>query len=284
MQTRREHLKHLGLGAVLAFSATARAAAEPADAKPGVLGILGAMSIEVEELQRQLLDRKEETHLGIRFETGTLNGRRVVLARSGIGSVNAAVATALMIEHYRPKHVLFTGIAGGLNPELGPCDIVIATKTTYNDFGELTDTGFKPFATVSPVDGKDNPLEFPADPVLLAAAEKAAKGFVLDEVDTPRGKRKPRIVLGTVLTGDQFVASAARREALRKQFKADATEMEGAAVAQICWQNQAPCLVIRSLSDEAGTKAMMDYKRFEKIAANNSARLVMRILKELDSK
>ena len=249
-----------------------------------VLGILGAMTIEVEELQKQMTDQNERTVRGVRFVTGTLNGRRVVLAHSGIGGVNAGVATALMWEHFEPARVLFTGIAGGLNPDLGPCDIVIGRQTAHHDFGELGAKEFRPFPTVSPIDGKANPLFFPADAGLLAAAEKAGKGLELAEVNTLKGARVPRVVTGVIVTGNQFVASPAKREELRRTLKADATEMEGAAVAQVCWQYRVPCLVVRSLSDDAGEQAAAAYERFQQTAARNSARLVVGILAQLPAK
>jgi adenosylhomocysteine nucleosidase len=247
---------------------------------PKPIGVLGAMPIEVEELRRQTTDVKERTVRGVRFVTGTLAGRKVVLARSGIGGVNAGVATALLLEHFDPSAVLFTGVAGGLNPDLGPLDIVIGRETAYHDFGEAGVGGFRPFPSVNPADGEPNPISFPADPVLLIAAEKAAK--VLDLAKTTA--RQPRIVTGVIVTGNQFVASPARRDELRKGFKADAAEMEGAAVAQVCWQSRVPCLVVRSLSDDAGDKAPAAYKAFEKAAADNSARLVVGILGELARK
>jgi adenosylhomocysteine nucleosidase len=83
-------------------------------------------------------------------------------------------------------------------------------------------------------------------------------------VKTASGERTPRIVTGVIVTGDAFVASAAKKDALRKKFKGDATEMEGAALAQICWQRRVPCLILRSLSDSAGTKAQENVLLFEK--------------------
>ena len=108
---------------------------------------------------------------------------------------------------------------------------------------------------MDPFTRKPNPLFFPADADLLAVAEKAALDLKLAPVKTASGERTPRVATGVIVTGDAFVASPAKKEALRKEFKADATEMEGAAVAQICWQRHVPCLILRSLSDSAGVKA-----------------------------
>src|SRR5262245_22041063 len=136
-----------------------------------VIAILGAMKLEVETLEQQLADMKERTVQGVRFVTGGLKGRAVVLAHSGMGEVNAAMAATLVVEHFQPTHVLFTGIAGGVNPDLGPGDIVIGDRTAYYGYGELSPKGFRPLPTVNPLTGKPNPLSFPADASLLAGAE-----------------------------------------------------------------------------------------------------------------
>jgi adenosylhomocysteine nucleosidase len=249
-----------------------------------VIAILGAMTLEVETLGQELTDKKERTIQGIRFTTGSLKDRRVVLAHSGIGKVNAAMAATLLVEQFRPTHLLFTGIAGGLNPDLRPGDVVIGAKTAYYDYGEWTPKGFSVGRTVDPFTGKLNPLFFPADAGLLAVAEKAAADLKLALVKTAKGERTPRVVTGVIVTGDAFVASPAKQEALRKEFKADATEMEGAAVAQICRQRRVPCLILRSLSDSAGAKAPEDERLFEKSAAKNAALLVAGIVGRLEAK
>ena len=139
-----------------------------------VIGILSAMTLEIETLGQELTDKTEMTVQGIRFTTGSLKDRRVVLAHSGMGKVNAAMAATLLVEQFQPTHVLFTGIAGGLNPDLRPGDVVIGAKTAYHDYGEWTPEGFRVGRTVDPFTGKPNPLFFPADAGLLAVAEKAA--------------------------------------------------------------------------------------------------------------
>jgi len=249
-----------------------------------VTAVLGAMTLEVETLGQELTDKQERSIQGIRFTTGSLKDRRVVLAHSGIGKVNAAVAATLLVEQFQPTHILFTGIAGGLNPDLRPGDVVIGAHTAYYDYGEWTPEEFRVGRTVDPFTGKPNPLFFPADAGLLGVAEKVAADLKLAPVKTATGERTPRVVTGVIVTGDAFVASPAKQEALRKEFKADATEMEGAAVAQICWQRRVPCLILRSLSDSAGTKAPEDERLFESSAAKNAALLVTGIVGRLEAK
>jgi len=256
---------------------------QPTPSAPEV-AILGAMTVEVEALEQQLTNRKEQTIRGIRFVTGVLHGRTVVLAKSGMGEVNAARTAILLVEHFQPARVLFTGIAGGVNPDLGPGDIVIGARTAYYDYGELTPKGFRSLPTIDPLTGKPNPLFFPADGALLAGAEKAGANLKLARVKTSKGERMPRVVTGVIVTGNMFVASPTKSAELRKDFEADATEMEGAAVAQICCQQRVPCLILRSLSDDASAQAEADVRLFEKTAAQNSALLVTGIVARLESK
>ena len=252
-----------------------------ADTSP--VAILGAFDEEVAILEAQLVNPRVHIIEGMQFLTGTLNNQSVVIARTGVGKVNAAMTATLIIEHFRPNQVIFTGVAGGLNPDLQIGDIVIAEKTAQHDLGRLESAEIENMGTKNPINGKRNPVFFPADPGLLQITETVLESIKLNPFHTPQGQRHPRIIRGTVVTGDVFVASDAKKTALHKNLGADAVEMEGAAVAQICWQHDVPCLVIRSLSDNAGAKASADFKKYYKIAARNSATLVTRIIGQLDS-
>ena len=247
------------------------------------VAILGAFDEEVRLLEGQLASPKTHTIEKLRFVTGFLNDQNVVIASTGIGKVNAAMTATLAIEHFRPNQVIFTGVAGGLNPGLHLGDIVIAQRTAQHDLGKLASTEIENFGVRNPITGKRNPVFFPADPRLLQIAETAQASLELSPFDTPEGQRHPRIVTGTVVTGDIFVAFDPKRTALHENLGADAVEMEGASVAQICWQHNIPCLVIRSLSDNAGSNASEDFKKYYKIAARNSAALVTQIVDQLHS-
>ncbi|MCU0353083.1 MAG: 5'-methylthioadenosine/adenosylhomocysteine nucleosidase [Cytophagales bacterium] len=244
-----------------------------------VTAILGAFDEEVRILQASLKDKKEETVNGVRFAIGTLNGRRVVVAETGVGKVNAAMTMALLLHVYKPAQVLFTGIAGGLNPDLQPGDIVIASRVAHHDFGTVLHNMQPSRQTRNPIDRELNPEYFPADSVLLLRAQQAARTARFDKLTLTN--QLPQVVVGTVVTGDVFVSSSEKVKQLRRDFGADATEMEGAAVAQVCWQLKTPCIVIRSLSDRADENARGDMMTFYKTAAKNSAALVTEILGRL---
>jgi len=244
-----------------------------------VTALLGAFDEEVKLVQQSL--KKPKTHVlnGVHFMTGRINGRKVVVAETGIGKVNAAMTTALMLAYFKPKQVLFTGIAGGTNPDLEPGDIVIARQTAHHDYGYITFQQQKTNQTRNAITKQLNPAYFPADSMLMMTARETAKTIPFESI--PSTSRPPSIVVGTVVTGDVFVSSAEKVASLRSEYNADATEMEGAAVTQVCYQQQVPCLVIRSLSDKANANARQDMLSFFKIAARNSANLVIGIVSRL---
>jgi len=244
--------------------------------RPPVTAILGAFYEEVRILQESLKDRKEENIRGVRFVTGTLNGRRVVVAETGIGKVNAAMTTTLLVQVFQPQEILFTGIAGGLNPDLMPGDIVIARTVTYHDFGTMSSNNRQlSRQTRNPINKELNPEYFPSDSALLIKAQQGARLARFENISLTN--RSPQVIVGQIVTGDVFVSSSEKVQQLRRDYKADATEMEGAAVAQVCWQLKVPCLVIRSLSDKADENASGDMMTFYKTAAKNSAALVTAI-------
>ncbi|GAA4414713.1 5'-methylthioadenosine/adenosylhomocysteine nucleosidase [Nibrella viscosa] len=244
-----------------------------------VTALLGAFDEEVKLVQQSLTRPKTVIHNGIRFTTGRIGNRRVVVAETGIGKVNAAMTTALVMAYFKPQQVIFTGIAGGTNPDLQPGDLVIARQTAHHDYGYITFSQQKTNQTRNAITKQFNPTYFPGDSLLMQKALAAARVVTFESI--PSTSRPPSLVVGTVVTGDVFVSSDEKVQSLRKEYNADATEMEGAAVAQVCYQQQIPCLVIRSLSDKANANARQDMLTFVKIAARNSANLVMAIVRQL---
>jgi adenosylhomocysteine nucleosidase len=246
-----------------------------------ITALLGAFEPELTLVQQSLTSPKSQTINGITFTTGRVGRNRVVVVKTGIGKANAAATTAFVLAYFRPQRVLFTGIAGGTNPDLQPGDIVIGQRVAHHDYGSITisQPSQPTKQTRHPFAHRDNPLYFPADSILLQAAQNAAK--LVDFEPIPVTNRPPTLVVGTIVTGDVFVSSEEKVAQLRRDFNADATEMEGASVAQICYQEEVPCLVIRSLSDKANSNARMDMQQFFGIAARNSAKLVLKIVESL---
>lgn len=248
-------------------------------AEPGgepVTGVIAAMPAEMRILEQRLKHKQTQTFLGTTFHSGIIEGRKVVLATSGIGKVNAAKTAALLLDHFMPDEVIFSGVAGGTNPDLAPGDIVLGVRTAQHDFGRMTAEGFEP----QPPDA-DTPLFIEAPAKLVDLAHEASERVVFDPIQTSQGRHLPRVIRGVIVTGDVFVASPRKSSELRQLFKADAVEMEGAAVAMICWQQRVPCVVVRCVSDKADSAAWDDFERFLANASNNSAKLTVDMLKLL---
>lgn len=246
-----------------------------------ITGILGAFPPELVLLESKM-ENKKDTLIGqMRFIKGTLNGKSVVLAQTGIGKVNAAIATTLMLEHFKPHEIVFSGIAGGIDPALFPGDIVIGTQITYHDYGAIEDGGMQYTPTRNPFSMEANPVVFNCDSVLVQKAVAVSRDLTFTKIKRENGSFSPAVKKGVIVTGDVFVSSATATQRLRKDLNAAATEMEGAAIAQTCFQQHTPFLIIRSLSDNANDKARNDMQAFYKIAAENAAILVMAVVGSL---
>ncbi len=243
-----------------------------------ITATLGAFEREITLLEDELTDTQEQRIEGIKFVSGKLSGKRVVIAFTGIGKVNAAMTTTLLIEHFQPNKVIFTGIAGAVNQQLQPGDIVIAEKTAHHDMGTIWPEGLFHKGVKNRLDGWENPVFFDADEHLLRLAEHAAEQVELSSIQIISGQRTPKVVKGVVVTGDAFIASTDKCIELRKKLGADAVEMEGAAVAQICYQRGIGHLVIRSISDNADEGAVLDKQTFYIMAAKNSSSLVIELV------
>ena len=242
------------------------------------IAILGAFNDEVKLLEDSLQQKQEHFIRGIRYLTGTLRGKQVVVNLTGVGKVNAAMSTSLLLATWQPKYLIFTGIAGGIAEGLAPGDIVIGKQSMQHDFGRIDSTKMTIWTTRNPIAGKQNPRLFDGDAFLVALAQNVGVNVAYQFVGK---KRLPKVSLGIIATGDVFVNSKEKVKNLRENTQADAIEMEGAAVAQVCYQLGVPCLIIRSISDNADGQAHKDLPNFEKVAAFNSASLVMAMLGKL---
>lgn len=242
------------------------------------IALVGAMPEEIKLLTESLKNKKVIQKAGITFYKGTLEGKKVVVFKSGIGKVNAAYATTILLENFPIKQVIFTGVAGGLHPDSYPGDLVIAEQVFHHDYVQHTADDYIVRATVNLMSNQPNPLYFRSDSVLFELAKKVSQNIELTQV----GYRKPRVFYGTIATSDAFVSNSKKAKWLYENFNAFATEMEGAALGQICHQRGVPFLIIRSCSDNANNQAHLDFSTFVEPAAENAIQLVMRILRGMD--
>lgn len=230
----------------------------------GTIGVIGAMKEEIELFHDHMQQVEESVRAGIRFYKGSFFGQTIVLCKSGVGKVNAAVTTQILADTFGVRAVLFTGVAGAVDPELNVGDIVISTDCVQHDM-DVTALGF-PRGTI--------PYEetscFTADERLRELAAS-----VSGEIAGVQVKQ------GRVLSGDQFIASRETVAALHRELNGACTEMEGAAVAQVCSMNGIPFVVIRSMSDKADGSAHVNFAEFTVQAAGNSYRIVEGMLKRM---
>ena len=247
-----------------------------------VVGVLG-ISTEIGPIEKRLEDPREVAVRGYIFRVGRLNGREVVVGRSGAGKVNAAIVATLLIDHFNPSALLFSGTAGAIDPALRPGDVVIGERVTQHDAGLLTPNGIRRRGMRNTVSGEVEPLLVTAPETLLATARQSAAALTLPPLRTPDGDRVPRIVEGVIVTGDVFVSDPISREELRANLGGTAVEMEGAAVVQTCRQFAVSCLVVRGITDSADAQAQTNYQQFVATASDNAGALVAAIIDRLEA-
>ena len=224
------------------------------------IGIIGAMDVEVNGLVARLENKKSETVSGITFYSGELLGKSVVIAKCGIGKVFAATCAEAMIIKYSPRLIINSGVGGALAKDLSTGDIVIANKLCQHDM-DTSPIG-DPVGLVSGI----NRIWFEADERATSILLDAAKELSLNAR------------LGSIATGDRFVATKGLKDEIVNNFAASACEMEGCAIAQVAFINNTPFVVVRAISDSADGEASMDYPTFLGIAAKNSTNLTLSLV------
>lgn len=222
------------------------------------IGIIGAMELEVEELKSKMSVSNIVKKANMDFYEGTLNGASVVIVRSGIGKVNAALCVQILVDVFGITHVINTGVAGSLNAKLDIGDILISKDAIHHDM-DVTIFGYQ-LGEVPQMGCR----EFPADENMVALAKSSCE------------KINPDIhaIIGRVVSGDQFISSKEVKDNLITTFQGDCAEMEGASIAHGAYLNNIPFVIIRAISDKADDSAEMDYPTFERAAAKHSALLV----------
>ncbi len=228
------------------------------------VAVIGAMNEEIDRFLQGMENVITSEKSGVQFFRGKLEGREIILCKSGVGKVNAAITTQVLIDHYKAGRVIFTGVAGALDPSLDIGDIVISSDAQYHDI-DASALGFKkgeiPFAAHS---------VFPADPEMIEIALQSSR-----EAD------HCKVIMGRVLSGDQFIADAEKVKELHQSMGGACTEMEGAAVAHVCHQNKIPFVIVRSMSDRADGSAHVNFAEFTQLAAERSYEIVCHMLKQL---
>ncbi len=224
------------------------------------IGIIGAMQVEIEGLKAAMSDVCEETVSGVTFAKGKLEGHDVVCAVSGVGKVFAAVAAEAMILRYNVGALLNTGVAGGLLAELEVGDVALADKVVQHDMNTTA------LGDARGLLSGINIVEIPADQTLLKALCEATAALSFDGA------------VGTIASGDLFVASQKTKDGIVAEFDAIACEMEGAAIGHVAYVNNVPFAVLRVISDGGDG---MEFSKFVTLAAERSIALTRAFLKQL---
>lgn len=229
------------------------------------IGIIGAMEVEVEILKKNMSLKRTIKKASMEFFEGTIEGADVVVVRSGIAKVNAGICVQILVDLFDVTHVINTGVAGSLDAKINIGDIVLSTDACYHDV-DATVFGYKKGEV--PQLGT---ASFVADEKLREVAKKAIKTAAADI----------GVFEGRVCSGDQFISSKEIKDNIKKDFDGMCTEMEGAAIAQGCFLNNIPFLIIRAISDKADGSDIVDYPVFEEKAAKDCAALVIELIKLL---
>ena len=226
------------------------------------IGIIGAMELEIEALKGRMDIRRTEEKASMEFLEGTLNKTEVVIVRSGIGKVNAALCTQILCDLFQVSHIINTGVAGSLKNEIDIGDIVVSTDALHHDV-DVRIFGY-PLGEVPQM----GCLAFPADEHLSQLAETCCK-----EVNSDIS-----VYQGRIVSGDQFISDRKVKDGIVDNFHGYCVEMEGASIAHAAYLNHVPFVIIRAISDKADDSAELDYPTFEKAAAAHSVALVEHML------
>ncbi len=228
-----------------------------------MIGIIGAMEEEIEILKSQMVELEEIKIAHTVFYKGLLNGKEIILTQSGIGKVNVAISTALLINEFKPAYIINTGSAGALQPGLSLGDVVISLEVAYHD-ADARAFGYE----IGQIPGM--PATYKADQELFKKVDKVLKSL------SQNGKE------GLIVSGDSFIGTSAQRQTILASFPhALAAEMEAAAIAQTCFQFNTPFIITRAISDLADEEAGMTFEAFLKVASQSSSKMVSELVKEL---
>lgn len=227
------------------------------------IGIIGAMQMEVDGLKEHMENISTEKHSGITFVSGTIDGREVVAAVCGVGKVFAAICAEAMILVYRVERIINIGVAGTLCDELGVMDVAVADQVVQHDMN--TSALGDPVGLLSGL----NQIFLPSDEEMRR---------VLCECLNERGIHYK---VGTIATGDLFLHKPTQKILLHERFKAIAGEMEGGSIGHVCYVNEVPFAILRSISD--GDGGAMDYETFAEKAAQQAIDVVIDFLHRMDT-
>lgn len=232
-----------------------------------MIGIICALKIEVEGIQKMMTDASTKEYARISFTKGTIGKHQVVAVECGIGKVNAAVCAQVMIDLFKPDVIINSGIAGALCDEVSIGDIVVARDVVQHDM-DGTAMGDPPGEIWFNDEKK----------IAIEADEKVSKALY----NACLSLENTKTIMGRIATGDVFVAAVEKRLSIGKTFSAHACEMEGGAIGQVCYRNGVPFGIIRSISDDINQNEFMDFEKFRLLASEKSIKAIAGFMENYD--
>ncbi len=221
-----------------------------------MVGIIGAMSVEIENIKHLMINIKTESIAHINFYYGKINNTECVIAVSGVGKVNAAICTQIMISKFSPDLILNVGVAGALKDDIKIGDIVISDYVVQHDMDTCAVGDEKGF--ISGINMIKIPCSKKLNEKIIASASKTNK----------------HVHVGTIATGDQFIASKEKLLDIRNTFDASACEMEAASISQVCYVNGTEFTALRIISDNANHDSHIDYNKFKSIIGKEISQII----------
>lgn len=230
-----------------------------------MLGIIGALDIEIDGIKSLMTDIETKTVSKITFYKGKINNKECVVAQCGVGKVNAAMCAQTMILLYNVTAVINTGVAGALNRKLKIGDIVVSSDVVHHDNKCLVDEGQnEAFARGT--------IQFSDEITTRIKADKSLTDKILEECG--KDLSEVNVYLGTVASGEQFVSSKKARLDIGEFFNAYCCEMEGASIGQVCYRNNIPFAILRAISDTVDDNDYMDFEKFKVVAADETLKVI----------
>jgi len=224
------------------------------------IGIIGAMKLEIEQLINHMTIHDKQEIAGSMYYCGCLHNKKIVVTCGGVGKVNAASSTQILISQFNVDAIINTGIAGGIKRDVKVCDIVISTDVTHHDVRKDQMVSCYP-----------HQASFMSDERLITLAEDTIKASSYES----------DYHIGRIVSGESFISDPATKNQILEAYEPHCVEMEGAAIGHVSYLNKVPFVVIRCISDNADDNATMSYETFETIAADQSSKLVMDMMKNL---
>lgn len=234
------------------------------------IGIIGAMDTEIAVLRKIMQSEGNFSQIDsgkLTFNVGSINGVDVVVVKSGVGKVNAALCAQRLIIQFDVGVIINTGIAGAMGGDLHIFDMAVSTDAVYHDM-DATEFGY-------------NPTEIPQMSVSAFSADKKLLEIAKSSFEKTNTIKERKIVAGRVATGDQFVAAKEQKNHIKQICSPICVEMEGAAIAHACYLNNIPYVILRCISDMADDTVKATYSFNEDIAAEESSKVVIEMINEL---